>query len=53
MQDGEAQISWDDGWLDAIRRVNGKFQKAAYSPGTSFSDKPANVTDAHKHPEPN
>jgi hypothetical protein len=50
---GEAQITWGDGWHDAIRKVGDKFQKAAYSPGTTFSDKPDNVADAQKHAEPN
>jgi len=50
---GEAQITWDDGWHDAIRKVGAKYQKAAYSPGATFSDKPNNVTDAVKHAEPN
>jgi len=50
---GEARITWDDGWHDAIRRVGGKFQKVAYSPGTTFSDRPSNVADAVKHAEPN
>jgi hypothetical protein len=50
---GEAQITWDDGWHDAIRKVGAKFQKAAYRPGTTFSDKPDNVADAQKHAEPN
>jgi hypothetical protein len=49
----EAQITWEDGWHDAIRKVGAKFQKAAYSPGTTFLDKPANVADAQKHAEPN
>jgi hypothetical protein len=42
----EAQITWDDGWHDAIRRVGKKYEKFAYEPGKSFSDSPANVTDA-------
>ena len=50
---GEAQITWNDGWHDAIRKVGAKYQKAAYSPGTTFSDKPDNVADAKKHAEPN
>jgi hypothetical protein len=50
---GEAQITWDDGWHDAIRKVGAKFQKVAYAPGTTFSDTPANVADAEKHAEPN
>ena len=44
--DGEAHVSWDDGWHDAIRKVGSKYEKFAYSPRTSFSDKPANVTEA-------
>jgi hypothetical protein len=42
----EAQITWDDGWHDAIRKVGGKHQKYAYGPGKSFSDQPDNVTNA-------
>ena len=44
--DGEAHVSWDDGWHDAIRKVGTKYQKFAYSPGKPFSDVPANVTEA-------
>jgi len=44
--DGEAHVSWDDGWHDAIRKAGSKYEKFAYSPGTSYSDKPANVTEA-------
>jgi len=51
--DGAAQIAWDDGWHDVIRREGSKYQKAAYSPGTSLSGKPNNVTDARKHAEVN
>jgi hypothetical protein len=43
---GEAEVSWDDGWHDAIRKVGTKHEKFAYEPGKSFSDTPANVTDA-------
>jgi len=49
--DGEAQITWDDGWHDAIRKVGSKHQKFAYGPGKTFTDEPDNVTDA-KHTEP-
>jgi hypothetical protein len=42
----EAQISWDDGWHDAIRKVGKKYEKFAYEPGKSFSDSPSNVTEA-------
>lgn len=44
--DGEARISWDDGWHDAIRKVGNKHEKFAYEPGKSFEDSPSNVTDA-------
>jgi hypothetical protein len=43
---GEARISWDDGWHDAIRKVGTKHEKFAYAPGKSFDDEPSNVTDA-------
>jgi hypothetical protein len=44
--DGEARISWDDGWHDVIRKVGGKHEKFAYEPGKPISDQPSNVTDA-------
>ena len=44
--DGEAHISWDDGWHDIIRKVGAKHQKIAIEPGKSFDDEPANVTAA-------
>lgn len=44
--DGEARISWDDGWHDAIRKTGSKHEKFAYEPGKTFSDPPSNVTDA-------
>jgi hypothetical protein len=51
--DGEARISWDDGWHDIIRKVGSKHQKFAYAPGKSFSDEPSNVTDARNtNPQP-
>ena len=46
--DGEAHVSWDDGWHDAIRKVGSKYEKFAYSPGKSFSDTPENVTEARE-----
>jgi hypothetical protein len=45
--DGEAQVTWDDGWHDAIRKTGSRFQKFAYGEGKSFTDSPDNVTDAH------
>lgn len=51
--DGEARISWDDGWHDAIRKVGEKHEKFAYGPGKSFDDKPSNVTAARNtNPSP-
>ena len=43
---GEARIKWDDGWLDVIRKVRGRYKKVAFSPGTSVEDKPSNIADA-------
>lgn len=43
---GEARCSWDDGWTDVIRKVNGRWQKAAYSAGTFPDGEPASVADA-------
>src|SRR5437867_1666572 len=44
--DGEARITWDDGWRDIIRKVGDKHQKFAYESGRSLTDEPSNVTDA-------
>jgi hypothetical protein len=44
--DGEARISWDDGWHDIIRKVGTAHEKFAFEPGKSFSDTPSNVTAA-------
>ncbi len=44
--DGEARISWDDGWHDAIRKVGAKHEKVAFAPGKSFDDAPSNITAA-------
>jgi hypothetical protein len=49
--DGEARITWDDGWHDAIRKTSAGYEKAAFGPGKSFSDTPSNVADA-KSTEP-
>jgi hypothetical protein len=51
--DGEARVSWDDGWHDAIRKVGTIHQKFAYEPGRSFTDTPSNVTSARNtEPQP-
>jgi hypothetical protein len=44
--DGEARITWDDGWHDAIRKVGTGHEKRAFEPGKSFDDTPSNVTVA-------
>lgn len=44
--EGEARITWDDGWHDAIRKVGARHEKRAYEPGRSFDDAPSNVTSA-------
>jgi len=43
---GEADIKWDDGPEDAIRKVGARYQKFAYNAGKSFTDTPENVTNA-------
>lgn len=43
---GEARVTWDDGAMDAIRRIGGQDKKFAYRAGKSFTDEPDNVTDA-------
>ncbi len=51
--DGEARISWDDGWHDAIRKVGTRHEKVAYEPGKTFDDTPNNVTAARNtQPKP-
>jgi len=51
--DGEARITWDDGWKDVIRKVGTKHEKIAHQPGTSFDDPPSNVTEARNtQPKP-
>jgi hypothetical protein len=44
--DGEARVSWDDGWHDIIRKVGAKHEKFAFEPGRSLSETPSNVTEA-------
>lgn len=51
--EGEARISWDDGWHDVIRKVGTRHQKVAYAPGKSFSDEPSNIAGARNtQPKP-
>ena len=50
---GEARVTWDDGAQDAIRKVGSHYQKSAYEAGKSFTDHPANVTNARlTNPKP-
>jgi len=51
--DGEARISWDDGWHDVIRKVGTTHEKRAFEPGRSLDDTPSNVTAARNtQPKP-
>lgn len=51
--DGEARISWDDGWHDVIRKAGAKHEKVAYAPGKKFDAEPDNITDAENiNPQP-
>lgn len=51
--DGEARISWDDGWHDVIRKRGSKHEKVAFEPGKTFDDEPSNVTEARNtQPKP-
>lgn len=43
---GEAQITWNDGWHDCIRKDGAWYKKYAYSEGKTFHDRPDNVTNA-------
>jgi len=51
--DGEARVTWDDGWKDVIRKVGTTHEKVAFEPGKSFDDSPSNVTSARNtNPKP-
>ncbi len=51
--DGEARVTWDDGWHDVIRKVGTQHEKLAYEPGKSLDDQPSNVTSARNtQPKP-
>jgi hypothetical protein len=51
--DGEARITWEDGWHDAIRKVGTRHEKVAFEPGKTFEDSPSNVTSARNtQPKP-
>jgi hypothetical protein len=44
--DGEARVTWADGWQDVIRKVGSIYQKFAYKEGRSVTDTPDNVDSA-------
>ena len=44
--EGEARISWQDGWHDVIRKVGNRYEKVAFSPGHSYTDQPNNIAEA-------
>ena len=48
LEGNDAHISWDDGWHDAIRKIGAAYEKFAFAPGTTFSDKPNNVAAARR-----
>ncbi len=43
---GEVHVTWNDGAMDAIRKVGAHYQKFAYEKGKSFDDTPDNVGEA-------
>ena len=46
--DGEARITWDDGWHDVIikRGSGSRYLKLGYEPGRTFEGIPSNVAPA-------
>jgi len=50
--DGEARVTWSDGWRDIIRREGVDFSKIAFAPGDDFDGKPDNTAVAIKAKEP-
>ena len=46
--DGEARITWDDGWHDAIVKIGSgdRHLKLGYGPGKTFEGTPSNVGPA-------
>ena len=49
---GEAHITWEDGWRDAIRKVGSKYEKFAYGSGKTFTDTADNITGARNTTPP-
>jgi len=50
---GEAQIAWEDGWHDVIRKQGNRFEKAAYAPGKSVDDGSPDSVASAVYLEPN
>jgi len=46
--DGEARVTWSDGWRDIIRSEGKKYRKIAFRPGTDFDSAPENTASAIK-----
>jgi hypothetical protein len=44
--DGEARANWEDGWRDTIRKAGRRYEKSAYSPGTSYAEGPSCTASA-------
>ena len=47
---GEARVSWDDGWHDTIRKTGNRYEKAAFAPDTSNTGDPS-CTASAEHTE--
>ncbi len=48
--DGEARVTWSDGWRDMIRRDDEQYRKLAFRPGTDFDSVPDNTESAEMLP---
>ncbi len=44
--DGEARISWEDGWHDTILKAGNRYQKAAFAPDRSYAEGPSCTASA-------
>ncbi len=46
MVDGEARISWEDGWRDTILKTGNRYEKAAFAPERSYAEGPSCTASA-------
>lgn len=46
--DGEARVTWSDGWRDIIRREGDHYRKVAFGVGKTFDSEPSNTDSADK-----